>query len=125
MMSDISLTVKQQSILEAFVRGRNNPQWLVTRAAILLKLNGGISIRQTAKQLHLSRNTLRAWSGKWKSEEENLLAVEHNNDFSLSDHIKVLLSDSPRCGRPAIFCPEEIVQIVAIAFESPKSLVVR
>jgi len=118
-MSKISLTVQQQSILEAFVRGRTNPQWLVTRAMILLKLSSGLSIRQTAKHLHLSRNTVRAWSRKWQSEEKNLLAIEDNNDFSLSNHIKVLLSDFSRCGRPATFCPEEIVQIVSLACESP------
>lgn len=118
-MSDISLTEKQQEILETFVRGRNNPQWLVTRATIILLLSRGISIRQTAKQLHLSRNTVRAWLRKWQSEEENLLAVADNNDFSLSDHIKVILSDTSRCGRPATFCPEQIVQIVALACESP------
>ena len=118
-MSDISLTEEQQQILETFVRGRNNPQWLVTRATIILLLSRGISIRQTAKQLHLSRNTVRAWLRKWQSEEENLLAVADNDDFSLSDHIRFILSDSSRCGRPATFSPEEIVQIIALACESP------
>jgi DNA-binding CsgD family transcriptional regulator len=60
-MALISLTEKQQQILEAFVRRRNSQQWLSKRAAIILHLNGAASIKQTARHLRLSRNTVRTW----------------------------------------------------------------
>jgi len=118
-MSAISLTVKQQEILQQFANRRNSPQWLAKRAMIILQLSAGLSIRQTAKQLNLSRNTVRAWLRRWKSEENNLLAVENQSNIPLIDQIKATLNDSPRSGRPLTFCPEEIVQIVALACESP------
>jgi putative transposase len=121
-MSLISLTEQQHQILERLVRIRNTPQWLATRAMIILQLSFGASIRKTARRLHLSRNTVRSWCRRWKSQEDNLLLTvnQDNDDFPLSERIKATLSDSPRFGRPSTFCPEAIVQIVAIACENPQ-----
>jgi DNA-binding CsgD family transcriptional regulator len=89
-MSLISLTEQQQEILERLVRIRNTPQWLATRAMILLQLSFGASIRQTARRLHLSRNTVRSWLRRWKNQEDNLHVIEKqdNDEFPLSERIK-------------------------------------
>jgi len=60
-MALLSLTEQQQEILEPFARRRNTPQWLATRAMIVLQLSFGASIKQTARRLDLSRNTVRTW----------------------------------------------------------------
>jgi putative transposase len=121
-MALISLTEKQQEILEGFVRRRNTPQWLSKRAIIILQLNLGASIKETARDLRLSRNTVRTWFRRWKQEEDNLSATEKQDDkeLPLDKQIKTILSDLRRCGRPPIFSPEEIVQIVMIACEKPQ-----
>ncbi|MBM4401117.1 MAG: helix-turn-helix domain-containing protein [Crenarchaeota archaeon] len=121
-MSLLSLTEQQHQLLEQLVRRRNTPQWLATRAMIVLQLRKGASIRQTARRLHLSRNTVRTWLRRWKNQEENLLLTENqaDDDFPLSDRITATLSDSQRLGRPPTFSPEAMVQIVAIACEAPQ-----
>lgn len=119
-MAFISLTAQQHEVLSSFIRRRNTPQWLVKRAMIILLLNDGFSIRQTAKQLHLSRNTVRTWLRRWQ-EEQGYLAEDQGSDAPpVSKRITAVLSDSPRVGRPPTFRPEEIVQIVAIACEHPQ-----
>lgn len=118
-MTSISLTVEQHSILEEFTRRRNSPQWLAKRAMIILLLSVGTSIRQTAKQLHLSRNTVRSWLKRWQEQQQNLVVSFDNDALPLSKRIATALSDTPRPGRPPTFCPEEIVQMVVIACENP------
>lgn len=120
-MALISLTEKQQEILEGFVRRRKSQQWLSKRAMIILQLNLGASIRETARHLRVSRNTVRTWYRRWKEEEDNLVATEEQEDpkFPLHQQIKTILSDSHRCGRPSTFSPEEIVRIVVIACQDP------
>jgi putative transposase len=120
-MSLISLTEKQQQILESFVRCRNTPQWLSKRAMILLQLNLGASIKQTSRHLKLSRNTVRTWLRRWQNAEDNLAASDQQDDseLPLDKQIKTILSDVRRCGRPPTFSPEAMVQIVVIACEKP------
>jgi putative transposase len=121
-MALISLQEKQQQILEAFVRRRNTPQWLSKRAMILLHLNSGASIKETARHLRLSRNTVRTWLRRWQNAEDNLVASDKQDDkdFPLDKQIRTILSDVRRCGRPPTFSPEAIVQIVVIACEKPQ-----
>jgi transposase len=140
-MALISLTEKQQEILEGFVRRRNSQQWLSKRAMIILQLNLGASIKKTSRLLNLSRNTVRTWYRRWKEAEDKLLACEKQDDeqfplgkqddeqfplgkqdeqFPLGKQIETILTDLRRCGRPPTFSPEEIVQIVVIACEKPQ-----
>lgn len=121
-MSLLSLTEQQHQLLEHLVRRRNTPQWLATRAMIVLQLSYGASIKQTALKLHLSRNTVRSWLRRWKSQEENLLLTENqdDDDFPLIERITASLSDAPRLGRPPTFSPEALVQIVALACADPQ-----
>jgi putative transposase len=121
-MALISLTEKQQEILEGFVRRRKSQQWLSKRAMIILQLNLGASIKETSRRLSLSRNTVRTWYRRWKESEDNLFSCEKQDDkeFPLGKQIKTILSDVRRCGRPPTFSPEEIVQIVVIACEKPQ-----
>jgi putative transposase len=89
---------------------------------IILQLSFGASIKQTARRLDLSRNTVRTWLRRWKNQEENLLLTENqdDDDFPLIERIKAALSDSQRLGRPPTFSPEAMVQIVAMACEDPQ-----
>lgn len=119
-MALISLTEQQQEILEQLVRRRNTPQWLATRALIILQLSGGASIKATARQLHLSRNTVRTWLRRWQSQASNLLLSDNDDELPLIERITATLSDSERSGRPLTFSPEAIVQIVALACEDPR-----
>lgn len=121
-MALISLTEKQQNILEGFVHRRKSQQWLAKRAMIILQLNLGASIKETSRRLSLSRNTVRTWLRRWKEKQDNLFACEKQDDkeLPLDKQIKTILSDVRRCGRPLTFSPEEIVQIVVIACEKPQ-----
>lgn len=118
----ITLTPQQKAILEQFVRRRNSPKWLVQRAQILLELDAGGSIKQTARRLNLSRNTVRLWCRRWQQNARSLVAQgsEQTDDTDLTQQIETLLADSPRLGKPPTFSAEAVVKIVAIGLEAPQ-----
>ena len=117
----IDLTVEQKEILEQFVRRRNTPQWLAKRSQILLHLFAGLSIKATARKLNCSPKTVRRWLRRWNQNAPQLMEMM---DRAAGDKLEVIiadmLSDEPRIGRPPVFSPEEVVQIVVIACEDPQ-----
>ena len=122
-MTLIDLLTEQKTILEQFARCRSNPHWLVTRSQILLHMAAGFSIKQTARQLQVSRNQVRRWLRRWIEHAPHLeeTAQKQEGDSPLSEKIEAVLSDEPRIGRPITFSAEAMVQIVALACEAPQT----
>lgn len=122
-MTLIDLSIEQKTILEQFARCRNNPQWLVTRSQILLHLAAGLSIKETARQMNLSRNQVRRWLRRFIQHAPDLVEAQNpvEEDPPLSQKIEAVLSDSLRIGRPTTFSPEAMVQIVVLACEEPQT----
>jgi putative transposase len=119
--SRITLTPRQQLILEQIVRRPTSSQGLVKRVRLILAAAKGTNNTQLSATLQLSRTTVRLWRERWRDATDRLIAAEAKgvNDKQLTQLIMSVLQDSERPGTPANFSTEQVVQIVALACESP------
>ncbi len=119
----IEVSPQERAILEHLVRQANNPQWLVTRAKIILRAAEGQSNRRMATEMKLTRNTVRLWRERWEAtaEQRTVVASEKEAPSPLRDVIEETLHDGYRSGAPATFTAEQIVQIVALSCEAPQA----
>lgn len=118
----IEVSPQEQTILAHIVRQANNPQWLVTRAKIVLRAASGQSNRGIAAEMKSTRNTVRLWRARWQAtaEQRAAAAAETETAPALREVIEATLHDADRSGAPATFTAEQIVQIVAISCEAPQ-----
>ena len=119
----IEVSPQERAILEHMVRQANNPQWLVTRAKIILGAAEGQSNRRMAAEMHLTRNTVRLWRERWATTREQRAAVasEEEPEHGLREVIENTLRDAYRSGTPVKFSAEQVVRIVAISCEVPQA----
>jgi len=115
------MTARQQALLEQIRQRQTASQRLVRRVLILLALAANPCVEAVAGQLHLTRTTVRLWRERWKEAAPTLLKAEQEDatESQLLALIEQVLDDDDRPGAPAIFSPEQIVQIVALACEPP------
>jgi len=119
----ITLSERQRNLLEQIVRRHSSPQGLVQRAQVILLSAKNINNTQIAQQLQLARNTVRTWRQRWLTAADRLMVVETEGitQKELIQMIVTVLGDAPRPGTPATFTTEQVVQIVALACESPQN----
>jgi putative transposase len=119
--SPITLTPRQQLILEQIVRRPTSCQGLVKRVKLILAAAKGINNTQLSVALQTSRTTIRLWRKRWEGATDRLRAAEAKglNDKQLTQLIISVVQDLERPGTPATFSTEQVVQIVALACESP------
>lgn len=119
----IAVTAREQRILGHIVRQQNNPQWLVTRAKIILRAATDQTNGQIARELEISRNTVSSWRERWQVSEEQREAAAHETDDNkaLRELLEAIFRDHPRSGTPAKFSAEQMAQIIAIACENPEA----
>lgn len=118
----ITLSSRQRTILQQIARRTTNSHRLVRRAQLILAAAKGDKNTQMATKLQLSRSRIRFWRERWLSTVESLAAAEAEgiSDQGLSRQIMEVLSDELRPGTPAQFSLNAIVQIVALACETPQ-----
>lgn len=118
----IELSDRQRSLLQQLRQRQTASQRLVRRVAILLALAAQPGLESVAQQLGLNRITVRLWRDRWRGAAPCLQQAERDgvSDPQLLGLIEQTLDDAPRCGKPATFRPEQIVQIVAVACEPPE-----
>lgn len=117
----VTLSPLQRSGLERLIRRHRCPQSLVRRAQIVLLAAEGYSNTQIVQRLGVVPNTPTLWRSRWQAALPRLDALEVEEDEKvLTEAIEATLADAPRPGTPATFTPEQIVQIVAVALESPE-----
>jgi hypothetical protein len=119
----IILSDRQQTLLKQIVRRTTNPYRLVRRAQLLLLAATGASNNQLTKELQLERGQVRLWRERWLAAAPQLATVEAENssDRELMVLISRVLSDRNRAGTTKYFSTEQVVQIVALACESPQA----
>jgi putative transposase len=119
----IAVTPREQRILEHIVRQQNNPQWLVTRAKIILRAAANQTNGHIASELAITRNTVSSWRERWHVSEEQREAAAHEmeDDKALREVLEATLQDHPRSGAPGKFSAEQMAQIIAIACEDPEA----
>jgi putative transposase len=117
----VQLTSKQQVILLKLAHRPTLSYQLVQRSQLILALATGSNNSQIAHQLGLTRGTVRSWRQRWLAAMPALSAAEADPEQEglLLELLAAVLSDQPRSGAPLTFQPEQIVQIVALACESP------
>ena len=118
----ITLSDRQQSILQQLARRSTNPYRLVRRAQLILFAAKGVSNTEVGQQLQLSRSRVRFWRERWQGAVSSLAAAEAEgiSDQGLMGLIVEVLNDQLRPGTPAQFSLDAIVQIVALACETPQ-----
>ena len=105
----IDLPQAEREQLQQLVKRHRTPQQLAKRARIILMADEGCSNHEIARQLQLTRDTVRLWRRRWAvSEGLDLLSEER-------------LSDLERPGAPAKFSLEQVTQLYAVACEDPKA----
>jgi len=118
----IDVTLREQLILAHMIRQQNNPQWLVTRAKIILRAAADQTNSQIAIELESTRNTVSSWRERWQAavEQREAVASEPDDGKTLRELLEAVLRDDPRSGSPGRFSAEQVAQIIAIACEDPQ-----
>lgn len=118
----IEVTEQEKRILEQIIRQQKTPQWLLTRAKIVLRGASDQSNSQIANELGISRNTVCSWRDRWQKtkEERDRVAEESEGDKELRELLEHSLRDKSRSGSPGKFSAEQITQIIGIACELPQ-----
>lgn len=119
----IDVTSREQGILEHIIRQQNNPQWLVTRAKIILRAAADQTNSKIAIELENTRQTVSSWRKRWQmsGEQREAVANETDDDKSLRELLEAILRDNVRSGAPMKFTAEQMAQIIAIACEDPET----
>ncbi len=93
------------------------------RAQLILLAAAGVSNTQLNRELQLERGQVRLWRERWLAATSQLATVEAENssDRELMGVISAILSDRSRPGTTNYFSTEQVVQIVALACESPQA----
>jgi transposase len=117
----VAVSAIQQTLLQRLAQRQTAPQRLVRRAQILLALAANPCVDAAARQLGLTRKSVRLWRDRWLQAADALRRAEQEQapEPRLPDLIEQVLADAPRPGCPATFRPEQIVGIVAVACEPP------
>ena len=112
-----------QAILQAILRRRNVPLWLVIRVQIIVQALAGHTNTHISQQLGVDRGAVRLWRDRWQAatDKREALEAEASSPQALEAFIVDSLRDEYRSGAPAKFSAQQVVQIVAIACEDPQA----
>ncbi len=120
---EITVSVRQQAILEKWTRNKaNTSHRLVERAQLILMSAQGVSNTEQARRLGVDRQRARRWRTRWAEHEERLAAAEQEggSDKDMAKLMSSLLADQVRPGTPPKFTAEQLTMIIAVACELPE-----
>ncbi|MEO1185732.1 MAG: helix-turn-helix domain-containing protein [Cyanobacteria bacterium J06636_27] len=104
----LELEKVEQEELERILARHSTSQQVVKRAKIITLASQGKNHRQIARELDISRKMARLWRERWlELSQKDIPVIER-------------LKDAPRPGKPNQFTMEQILQLFAIACESPE-----
>ncbi len=120
----LTVNERQRDILEKEYHKVNIPSSYKQRVSIVVSGMEGKSIHETSRNLGVSLNTVRRWRRRWESGQEELRALEHDEQgIRVKDHVlrtkikEEVLSDLPRSGAPKRITLAQEQQIVGLACE--------
>jgi len=113
------LSARQKHILSEITKRRDSPQHLAKRVQIVLLAAEQQFDPAIVAQVGLYVKTVRLWRHRWLAQQENLHAIEAQEDEkALKDFIvNVVLADDPYNGVRGKYTPEQVAQLYAIACE--------
>src|SRR4051812_8792661 len=117
----VTITDRQQEILQILTRSVTAPSRLRQRAEIIVLAFDGLRNEEIAERVGLTHRQVGRWRRRWASAWDRLVALECcESRADLRRAIEAILSDEPRPGAPAKFTPEQVTQILAVACEPPE-----
>ena len=117
----VTITERQQEILDEFSRSRSEPSFLTQRATVILLAFAGLLNEQIGLQVDLERHQVGTWRSRWAEAFDRLVLVECMEGIAaLRKAIRGLLADAPRPGSPGKFTAEQLTQIFAVACTKPE-----
>lgn len=118
--SKVTITEKQQVILEELGRSRSVSKAIIQRAMIVLLAFQGLLNEEIAPQVGINRQQVGVWRQRWHDAWDALCVWECSEPRRLREAILEIFKDAPGRGSPGKFTAEQAAQIVAVACESPK-----
>jgi len=115
----VQMSEHEAQLLKHIIGQPTQPQWLVTRSKIIWGAAAGESISQQSRELGLVRKAVQHWREKWESHWEDRQVGAEKGE--LRESIVQLLQDEYRSGAPATFTAEQVIQIIAVACEDPRT----
>ena len=106
-----ALSERERGELARLSRGQRVQRRLVDRAAIVLAVAQGQSIRAVSRQFGHSKNTVRKWAERYA----------HRRQAKPDKPTREVLSDADRVGRPPEFTEEQCVQLMSLATADPQT----
>jgi transposase len=117
----VTITERQQEVLQELAQGRTTPLRLLQRARVVLRAFAGVDNATIAQEIGLGPDAVGLWRRRWAKVWSRLTAFEcAETKADLRRAIAAVLSDKPRSGNPGTFTPEQITCIVALACEPPE-----
>ncbi len=117
----ITITERQQDILQTFSRSVTAPSRLRQRASIILMGFDGRLNEDIAERVGLTRRQVGRWRRRWADAWSPLVDIEcRESHAAWRRAIEAVLTDEPRPGAPGTFTPEPVTQILAVACEPPE-----
>ena len=118
----ITITERQQEILQALSRSVTAPSHLRQRALIIVLAFDGLRNQDIAARVGLAHRQVGRWRRRWAHAWDRLIDTECcESRVALRHAIEAVLSDEPRPGAPGKFTPEQVTRILAVACEPPGS----
>ncbi len=119
----ITLSERQQTLLEQIARRHKTPQQQAKRAQLILNMAQGHNNQQAADIVGVHRETAQQWRNRWLEAIDTLTAVELGgmDDKELQTLIVEIFTDVPRAGAPVTFTAEQVAQLLALACEGSAS----
>jgi transposase-like protein len=103
----IVVSTDQETELLRLARAHKTPRKRAERAEMILRSAAGTEVREIARQLGVWPKTVRYWRARWQAGAAETPVADR-------------LSDAAREGAPAMFSPEQVCAIVALACERPE-----
>jgi len=115
----VTITERQQVVLDELSRSRSEAGMIVQRAKVILLAFAGKLNEEIALEVGLERKQVGLWRRRWRDAWEALTLLECMEPRKLREAVRETLRDAPRSGCPGTFTPEHISQILAVACEDP------
>src|SRR3954451_12941759 len=117
----ITLTERQQEILQTLARSVTAASRLRQRASIIILAFDGLLNRDIAPRVGLTHRQVGRWRRRWAEAWDRLIDIECCESRAiLRRAIESVLTDAPRPGAPGKFTPEQVTLILAVACEPPE-----
>lgn len=104
----VELDQEEKQELERIVARHSSSQQIVKRAKIILLASQERNHREIARELGISRKMARLWRERWLELKQKEVTLKER------------LLDAERPGSPTKFTTEQVLQLFAIACESPE-----